>query len=42
MDLCELEDAPEMQKCPKTFVHDCEMTGMTSETRVAFEWELQI
>ena len=21
--LCELEKAPEMQKCPKTFVHDC-------------------
>ena len=23
MDLCELENAPETQKCPKTFVHDC-------------------
>ena len=23
MDLCELENAVEMQKCPKTFVHDC-------------------
>ena len=23
LDLCELENAPEMQKCPKTFVHDC-------------------
>ena len=22
MDLCELENAPEMQKCPRTFVHD--------------------
>ena len=22
-DLCELENAPEMQKCPKTFVYDC-------------------
>ena len=22
MDLCELENAPETQKCPKTFVHD--------------------
>ena len=21
--LCELENAPEMQNCPKTFVHDC-------------------
>ena len=23
LDLCELENAPEMQNCPKTFVHDC-------------------
>ena len=23
LDLCELENAPETQKCPKTFVHDC-------------------
>ena len=23
LDLCELENAPEMQKCPKTFVRDC-------------------
>ena len=23
LDLCESENAPEMQKCPKTFVHDC-------------------
>ena len=23
LDLCELENAPEMQKCPKAFVHDC-------------------
>ena len=23
LDLCELENAPEMQKCPKTFVHEC-------------------
>ena len=22
LDLCELENAPEMQKCPRTFVHD--------------------
>jgi len=21
--ICELENAPEMQKCTKTFVHDC-------------------
>ena len=40
--MCELENTPEMQKCPKTFVHDCRMTGMTSETRVVFEWEIQI
>ena len=23
LDMCELENVPEMQKCPKTFVHDC-------------------
>ena len=23
LDLCELENAPETQKCPKAFVHDC-------------------
>ena len=23
LDLCELENAPERKKCPKTFVHDC-------------------
>ena len=23
MDLCELENTSETQKCPKTFVHDC-------------------
>ena len=23
LDLCELENAPETQKCPKTLVHDC-------------------
>ena len=23
LDLCELENAPEMQKCSNTFVHDC-------------------
>ena len=23
LDLCELQNAPETQKCPKTFVHDC-------------------
>ena len=27
MDLCELENAPERKKCPKTFVHDCRPTG---------------
>ena len=25
LDLCELENVPEMQKCPKTFVHDCRL-----------------
>ena len=33
---------PQKCKYPKTFDHDCKMTGMTSETRVAFEWEIQI
>ena len=33
MGRCEPENTPEMQKCPKTFVHDCRMTGMTGETR---------
>ena len=23
LDMCELENVPEMQKCPQTFVHDC-------------------
>ena len=26
--LCELENAPEMQKCPKTFAHDCSLVGL--------------
>ena len=37
---CEPENTPEMQKCPKTFVHDCRMTGMTGETRVAIKCEI--
>ena len=24
--LCELGNAPDMQKCPKTFVHDCSLS----------------
>ena len=30
--LCELENAPEMQKCPKTFVHDrrCQVPRVTN------------
>ena len=24
-DLCELENAPETQKCPRTLVHDCRL-----------------
>ena len=27
-DLCGLENAPEKQKCPKTFVHDCRQAKM--------------
>ena len=29
LDLRELENAPEMQKCPKTFVQDCRMLAGT-------------
>ena len=29
VDLCELENAQEMQKCPKTFVQDCRMLAGT-------------
>ena len=28
LDLCELENAPETQKCPKTFVYDCSTTDI--------------
>ena len=28
LDLCELENAPETQKCPETFVHDCSYKGL--------------
>ena len=31
LDLCELENAPETQKCPKTFVHDCRFTEFKTE-----------
>ena len=31
LDLCELENAEEMQKYPKTFVHDCSCLGWTME-----------
>ena len=31
MGRCEPENTPEMQKCPKTFVHDCRMTGETRD-----------
>ena len=27
--LCELGNAPDMQKCPKTFVHDCSLSTDT-------------
>ena len=26
LDLCELENTPETQRCPKTFVHDCTLS----------------
>ena len=29
LDLCELENTPETQKCPKTFVHDCSYYACT-------------
>ena len=32
-DLCELENAPEMQKCPKTFVHDCSYINRAGKKR---------
>ena len=31
LDLCELENAPETQKSPKTFVHDCRFTEFKTE-----------
>ena len=34
MDLCELENAPETQKCPKTFVHDCRPKENTQKNNV--------
>ena len=38
MDLCELENAPPTQKCPKTFVHDCrEVKSSTTSSVVAME-----
>ena len=33
LDLCESENAPEMQKCPKTFVHDCRNGLLEFESR---------
>ena len=32
LDLCELENAPEMENCPKTFVHDCRFICGTRPT----------
>ena len=32
-DLCELEKAPDMQKCPKTFVYDCSYINRAGKTR---------
>ena len=34
MDLGELEKAPETQKCPKTFVHDCRPKENTHKKNV--------
>ena len=34
MDLCELENAPETQKCPKTFVHDCSTTDIIHKVAI--------
>ena len=35
-DLCELENAPETQKCPKTFVHDWRLSGVKGRFDLAF------
>ena len=33
LDLCELENAPDLQKCPKTFVHDCNLLNNPGHLR---------
>ena len=42
--LCELENAEEMQKCPKTFVHDCRIMiqSSTCDTSATCFTELQV
>ena len=41
LDLCELENAPEMQKCPKYFVHDCLYSCAGREkTEIDNEWQM--
>ena len=46
LDLCELENAPKMQKCPKTFVHDCSLlinqTGSLSVNESFKHWAIQL
>ena len=44
LDLCELENAEEMQKCPKTFVHDCGIMiqSSTCDTSATCFTELQV
>ena len=38
VDLCELEKAPEMQKCPKTFVHDSRSLIVFSGSGIFLLW----
>ena len=43
LDLCELENAPETQKCPKTFVHNCSSKNShfqnEAKSKKPFLWE---
>ena len=39
LDLCEMENSPETQKCPKTFVHDCSLSVM-KPIRMRINWQL--
>ena len=46
LDLCELENAPKTQKCPKAFVHDCSLlinqTGSLSVNESFKHWAIQL